>query len=62
MRVGYKTLSYSARLSSCSVKQQTFSNLIFLQPKFTRMFFWSLRIFPENLSSFHQELCELLIL
>jgi len=30
--VGYKTSSYSAGLSSCSVKHHNFFKLIFLQP------------------------------
>jgi len=51
MCVGYKTLSYSAELSSISIKRHTFPKLKFLQPKFTRIVFRLLCILPENLIS-----------
>jgi len=39
----------------------TLLKLVFLQPKFTRMFLLYLCVFPENLFSILQELSELLI-
>jgi len=59
--IGYKTLSYSARLSSSSVKHHNFFKTKVLQPKVARNIFGLLCILPEKLNSMHQEICELIV-
>jgi len=60
-RQGYKALSYSTGLSSCSAKHHNCFKTKFFATKIYKMLLLVLCIFLENLNSVRKEFCEVLI-